>query len=85
MSGTDSRLPGPMSWAERYTAAPPSWTMATSKVTRVRSDGFSKMSARVRPASGVTRWPALSLALSSAVSLKMSSTCFLSRSRTETK
>ena len=27
MSGTDSRLPGPMSWAERYTAAPPSWTM----------------------------------------------------------
>src|SRR3990172_5149693 len=45
MSGTDSRTPRPISWAVRYTAAPPSWTMPTSKVTRVRSEGFSKIRA----------------------------------------
>ena len=54
-SGTDSRLPIPISWAARYTAAPPSCTIATSKVTRVRSEGFSKIRAMVRRGSGVRR------------------------------
>ena len=30
---------------------PPSWATAASKLTRVRSDGFSKISATVLPAS----------------------------------
>ena len=33
--------------------APPSWAIAASKLTRVRSDGFSKTRPSVRPASGV--------------------------------
>ena len=52
-SGTDSREPMPISLRERYTPRPPSWMIPTSKVTRVRSDGFSKMRASVRPASAV--------------------------------
>ncbi len=67
-SGTDSRLPRPTSGAERYTAAPPSWIMPTSNVTRVRSDGFSNTSAMVRPVRGVMGFRAFCFALSSAVS-----------------
>ena len=42
--------------------------MPTSKVTRVRSDGFSKISATERPSSGVPRRPAFQRCLRSAAS-----------------
>ena len=84
-SGTDSRLPIPISCAARYTAAPPSWIIATSKVTRVRSDGFSKMSAIVRPGSGVERSRALVRALSSDMSAKRRGRSSRARSRIERK
>ena len=32
--------------------SPPSWRTPTSKLTRVRVEGFSKISATIRPASG---------------------------------
>ena len=67
-SATASRVPRPISWPERYTARPPSWTIPTSKVTRVRSEGFSKISATVRPASGVPRRPTFHRCLRSAAS-----------------
>jgi hypothetical protein len=38
---------------------PPSWRIATSNETRVRVDGFSKIIARVLPASGRSRRPFL--------------------------
>ena len=49
MSLADSRSPSRMSPGARFTAAPPSCTMPTSNVTRVRRLGFSKIIARVRP------------------------------------
>ena len=36
------------------TTSPPNWRMPTSKETRVRVDGFSKIMARVFPASGLS-------------------------------
>ena len=45
-SGTVSRTPNLPS---RYTAWPPSWVMPASKVTRVRSEGFSNSIASVCP------------------------------------
>src|SRR5512137_1623183 len=50
-SYTDSRLPRLISAGDRYNEKPPSWWMPTSKVTRVRSDGFSKSIASAWPAS----------------------------------
>ena len=41
------------------TTSPPSWRMPTSKETRVRVDGFSKIMASVLPASGLSRPAAL--------------------------
>src|ERR1700735_4201389 len=49
-SGMDSRWPSFDSVWSRNTEAPPRLEIPTSKVTRVRSDGFSKISARKRPA-----------------------------------
>jgi hypothetical protein len=45
MSITASRAPIWMSLCVRYTPYAPIWYSPTSKVTRVRSDGFSKISA----------------------------------------
>jgi hypothetical protein len=59
--------------------------MATSKVTRVRSEGFSKINAIVRPGSGVTRSRAFCLALSSAVRAKSRGTSSRVRSRIDRK
>ena len=47
------------------TTSPPSWRMPTSNETRVRVDGFSKISARVRPASGFDALPRGSVRFSS--------------------
>jgi hypothetical protein len=38
--------------------SPPSWRMPTSKDTRVRVDGFSKIMASALPASGLSAVPA---------------------------
>ena len=65
-SGTDSRVPSPISGPERCTARPPNWTTPTSNVTRVLSDGFSKINASVRPLSGAPRRPAFQPCLSAA-------------------
>ena len=46
MSRTDSRSPRCVSVWSRNIAVPPRLAMPTSKVTRVRSEGFSKISAR---------------------------------------
>src|ERR1017187_6064478 len=48
-SCTDSRLPRLISAGERYSECPPSCSMPTSNVTRVRNDGFSKIMASVLP------------------------------------
>src|ERR1019366_6342456 len=48
-SCTDSRLPRLISAGERYNECPPSCSMPTSNVTRVRNDGFSKIMASVLP------------------------------------
>ncbi len=48
-SYTDSRLPRLISSGERYSGWPPSSSMPTSNVTRVRNDGFSKIMASVLP------------------------------------
>src|SRR5574341_35941 len=57
-SGTLSRTPSWMSAGARFTAPPPSWRIPTSKVTRVRSDGFSKIMASVLPANTGVASPA---------------------------
>ena len=48
-SATLSRTPRPTSLSRRKIALPPSWAIAASKLTRVRSDGFSKIRPSVRP------------------------------------
>ena len=48
--------------------SPPSWRMATSKETRVRVDGLSKIIASTLPSNGRLRSPALSRDLRSAAS-----------------
>ena len=50
-SAADSRVPIPTCSGRNRIACPPSWVMPASKVTWVRSDGFSKYIARVRPRS----------------------------------
>src|SRR2546425_5071618 len=62
MSRADSRAPRRMSPGARWMAAPPSCTMPTSKVTRVRRLGFSKIMASVRPASSGCGFPSRSSA-----------------------
>ena len=47
-----------ISCALSTTTSPPSWRMPTSNETRVRVDGFSKITARVLPASGRDDTPA---------------------------
>jgi hypothetical protein len=47
-----------MSRAVSTIASPPSWRAATSNETRVRVEGFSKIIASVRPASGLAGRPA---------------------------
>src|SRR5262245_43089876 len=72
-SGTDSRVPSPISRPTRWTARPPSWMMPTSKVTRVRSEALSKISAKVLPASGDSRRPAFRRCFRSAARANSSS------------
>ena len=60
--------------ASGSTARPPSWTIPTSNVTRVRSEGFSKMRARVRPSRAVECRPRLSRCFSSLAVRKRRST-----------
>src|SRR5688500_1386953 len=72
-----------MSRAERNSAWPPSWVIPTSKLTRVRVELFSKIIARLRPASAARkRWGSR---LSSAVRPKIASTSSAPRSWIERK
>ena len=70
-SAADSRPPSATSEGIRI-GSPPSSRTATSKVTRVRSDGLSKSSATCRPDSGVStrRRPAARACLSRAASAR---------------
>ena len=61
-SATLSRLPNPAS-LPRKIELPPRWAMPASKLTRVRSDGFSKIKAITRPGSSGSRRPLLALLL----------------------
>src|SRR5271165_5522279 len=58
-SCTDSRLPRLISAGERYNECPPSCSMPTSNVTRVRNDGFSKIMANVLPFSAPAKMDGL--------------------------
>src|ERR1017187_5543059 len=60
-SCTDSRLPRLISAGERYSECPPSCSMPTSNVTRVRNDGFSKIMASVLPFSAPEKMVGLAL------------------------
>src|SRR5262245_27734135 len=51
VSEIGSPRPSWMSREERKSACPPSWVIPTSKLTRVRVDDFSKIIARLLPAS----------------------------------
>src|SRR3546814_179356 len=53
VSATVSPRPSWVPEGSSTTAWPPSWVAATSKETRVRVDGFSKIIASVLPASGL--------------------------------
>lgn len=64
-------------------AWPPSWVMPTSKETRVRSEGFWKIIARVLPASRGWGVPALTSRLSRPASSRTSSVRDADRSLTE--
>ena len=55
VSAMDSPRPSCISRPVRTIGSPPIWRMATSKDTRVRVDGLSKIIARGRPASGLSR------------------------------
>ena len=56
-SGSDSRPLRPASCVVRNTLPPPSWIAAASKLFRVRSDGFSKISVSTRPCKRAGRSP----------------------------
>src|SRR5262245_43500258 len=84
-SGTDSRVPSPISRPTRWTARPPSWMMPTSKVTRVRSEAFSKISAKVLPASSDSRRSALRRCFRSAARANNSSAASRVRSAADRK
>ena len=61
-----SRLPKPTS-SPSIRLLPPRWVMPASKLTRVRSDGFSNNSASTRPGSSGSRSPCANLVLRSSV------------------
>ncbi|MGY4346821.1 hypothetical protein ACVWXM_003288 [Bradyrhizobium sp. GM7.3] len=54
MSAMVSPRPSCISAPVSMMGSPPSWRMATSKDTRVRVEGRSKIIARVLPSSGLT-------------------------------
>ena len=57
VSASVSPRPSCISCAVSVIASPPSWRMATSKETRVRVEGLSKIIASVLPASGFLTMP----------------------------
>ncbi|CDX50950.1 hypothetical protein MPL3365_130224 [Mesorhizobium plurifarium] len=61
MSAMVSERPSCISVPVSMIVSPPSWRMPTSKDTRVRVDGLSKIMASTLPSSGFERSPALSL------------------------
>src|SRR3989454_447782 len=80
MSPADSRSPRRMSPGAKWMAAPPSCTMPTSKVTRVRRLGFSKIMASVRPASSGCGVPARSSAFRRLARARIASISWVERS-----
>src|SRR3989442_2175042 len=80
MSPADSRSPSRMSPGAKWMAAPPSCTMPTSKVTRVRRLGFSKIMASVRPASSGCGVPARSSAFRRLARARIASISWVERS-----
>ncbi|CDX33909.1 hypothetical protein MPLA_1690011 [Mesorhizobium sp. ORS 3359] len=71
MSAMVSDRPSCISVPVSMIVSPPSWRMPTSKDTRVRVDGLSKIIASTLPSSGFERSPALSLVFRAIASSSM--------------